>query len=415
MASRSSIRSANALVALLACWPAIALQVPAGTELQIRLKTKVSTQSSKPKDPVEAIVIAPVMVNGIFAIPAGALIRGDVEKAEQSAKPAERSSLSLAFTELEISGVKTRLAAQVASIDNARESIGEQGEITGIVASETISGRLDAGLAKLGEKAASFADLLGTVKKAVLKEPESDITYDTGVELSLKLTAALELKGPSGPGPAAKLTPVANENELLGLVTRQPFQTMAERPAKPSDVTNIMLIGTLDQVQKAFADAGWSSAAALSTQAKLETFRAIAEQRGYKEAPVSILLLDGRPPDGVFEKLTNTFAQRHHLRLWRRPDTFNGQPVWVIAATHDTGIDFSEQNRTFIHKIDSQIDRERAKVVNDLLLTGRVKSVELVDRPAVPEHGQNATGDDVETDGKMAVLILSDSPTSRDR
>src|SRR4051794_21657924 len=34
---------------------AFALQVPAGTEIQIRLKSKVSTQSSKPKDKVEAV------------------------------------------------------------------------------------------------------------------------------------------------------------------------------------------------------------------------------------------------------------------------------------------------------------------------------------------------------------------------
>jgi hypothetical protein len=406
MASRLSISSASALLTLLAALPAFALQVPAGTEIQIRLKTKVSTQNSKPQDKVEAVVIAPVMVNGEFVIPAGALVHGSVAKASQSAKSDERSALDLAFTELEIDGAKTKLAAQVAAIDNAREKIDQQGEITGIVASETISGRLDAGLAKLGERAASFADLLGTVKKAVLKEPESDITYDAGVELSLKLTAALELKGPSGPGPASKLTPLADENGLLRLVARQPFQTVAEKPPKPSDVTNIMLIGTLEQVQKTFSEAGWSSAAALSTEAKLETFRAIAEQRGYKEAPVSVLLLDGRPPDVVFEKLTNTFAQRHHLRVWKRPDTFGGLPVWVIAATHDTGIDFSEQNRTFIHKIDSQIDHERAKVVNDLLFTGRVKSVALVDRPPVPQHGQNATGDSVETDGKMAVLLL---------
>jgi hypothetical protein len=92
--------------------------------------------------------------------------------------------------------------------------------------------------------------------------------------------------------------------------------------------------------------------------------------------------------------------------VWKQPDTFEGKPVWLIAATHDTGIEFSEANRTFIHKIDSQIDRERAKVVNDLLFTGRVRSVALVDRPAVPQHGQNATGDNVETDAKMAVLIL---------
>jgi hypothetical protein len=380
--------------------------LPAGTEIQVRLTTKVSTQSSKANDKVEAVVIAPVMAGGEFAIPAGAVVRGTVEKATQSAKADERSALVLAFAELEISGVKTKLAAQVAAVDNARESIDDQGQISGIVAGETISGRLDAGLSKLSEKAAGFAGVLETMKKAVLKEPESDVTYDVGVEMTLKLTAALELKRPSGPGPAAKLVAIRDEDGLANLVTRQPFQTVAEKPPKPSDITNLMVIGTQEQVQKAFAEAGWSSAAALSTQAKLETFRAIAEQRGYKEAPVSVLLLEGHPPDAVYEKLTNTFAQRHHLRVWKRPETFGGQSVWVIAATHDTGIDFSEQNRTFIHKIDSQIDRERAKVVNDLLFTGRVKSVALVERPAVPQHGQNATGDAVETDGKMAVLVL---------
>jgi hypothetical protein len=170
---------------------------------------------------------------------------------------------------------------------------------------------------------------------------------------------------------------------------------MAQKPSKPSDITNIMLIGTPEQVQQAFAAAGWTNAAALSTQAKFETFKAIAEQRGYKEAPVSILMLQDKPPDLVFEKLNNTFAQRHHLRVWRRPDAFGGQPVWVIAATHDTGIDFSQENRTFI-----------PKVVNDLIFGGHVRSVALVERPNVPQHGQNATGDSLETDAKMAVLVL---------
>ena len=208
-------------------------------------------------------------------------------------------------------------------------------------------------------------------------------------------------------GPAAKLVPMEDEDGLYSFVNRQPFQTWAEKPAKPSDITNLMLIGTQQQIEQAFKDAGWASAAALSSDTKFETFRAMAEQRGYKEAPVSVLLLDKRPPNLVFEKLTNTFAQRHHLRVWRRPDSFHGKPVWVVAATHDTGIEFSEQNRTFIHKIDSAIDRERAKVVNDLLFTGHVRSVALVERTEVPQSGQNATGDNVTTDARMAVLALN--------
>ena len=161
---------------------------------------------------MEAVVIAPVMVDGQFLIPAGAVVRGTVEKVAQSTKPDERSTLVLAFNEIEIGGAKLKLAARVAGVENAREKIDDQGQISGILANETISGRIDAGLSKLAEHASGFADLLGTVKKAVLKEPESDIVYDSGVELALAVTAPLEVKAASGPGPAARLTPISPAN-----------------------------------------------------------------------------------------------------------------------------------------------------------------------------------------------------------
>jgi hypothetical protein len=138
----------------------------------------------------------------------------------------------------------------------------------------------------------------------------------------------------------------------------------------------------------------------------LETLRALSEDRGYSAAPVSVLLLDGKPPDLVFQKANDTFARRHHVRLWRRPGGLRGKPVWAAAATHDIAIDFSEQERTFIHRIDPQIDGERDKVVDDLLFAGHVKAVELVERPAVPRQTRNATGDRIQTDGRVAVLLL---------
>ena len=51
--------SASALAAALLAAPLSAVQVPAGTALQARLTTKVSTITAKPKDPVEAVVVAP--------------------------------------------------------------------------------------------------------------------------------------------------------------------------------------------------------------------------------------------------------------------------------------------------------------------------------------------------------------------
>ncbi len=166
-----------------------------------------------------------------------------------------------------------------------------------------------------------------------------------------------------------------------------------------------MFLGSQAQLEAAFEKAGWSRADLLNSKSKLETFRAMTEDRGYKEAPVSILLLNGAPPDLVFEKLNDTFNARHHLRIWHRPDRFNGQEVWVCAATHDTGIDFSEQNRTFIHKIDPRIDLERAKVVNDLLFTGLVQGLSLVGRD-LPAGMSNATGDRIQTDGSLAVIAF---------
>src|SRR5690349_7328817 len=117
-----------------------ALEVPSATAIQIRLKTKISTQNAKPKDPLEAVVIAPVMVGQQFAIPAGAIVRGAVETSTQSTKPDERSVLVLNFNEIEIKGTKQKIDSQIAAVDNARESVDEQGHITGILPSETIGG-----------------------------------------------------------------------------------------------------------------------------------------------------------------------------------------------------------------------------------------------------------------------------------
>ena len=278
------------------------------------------------------------------------------------------------------------------------------GRITGILASETASGRLDQGINKVTQKYPGLGDLLNTVKQTVVKETDSNIDYEPGVEMTLELTKPLDW---SGGEVELQVKPIQPEQELLRLVNRRAVSALRpKRTDRPSDVTNLMFLGSAAEITKAFEQAGWSTAEALNASSKLETFRAIVEQRGYKEAPLSTLLLDGAPPDMVFQKQNDTFAARHHLRIWRRPGKFHGQDIWVCAATHDTGIDFSQESRTFTHKIDSDIDRERAKVVNDLLFTGLVRGLSLVARE-LPSGLSNATGDQLETDGSMAVVAFA--------
>jgi hypothetical protein len=376
-----------------------------GTELWVRLQTKISSNESKAGDKVEAVVIAPVLESGLVAIPAAAKLAGTVKAVKPSLKPDERAEVVIEFSTIGTSGVKpVPIQVRVAGVDNARESIDDAGKIVGILASETLAARVDQGLSKVTERNTQLGELLSVARSAVLtNKPTGEIRYDPGVELKLQLRDPLRWPAPAQP---YEIGTVSNEEALEGLVNAQPFRTMAEKPAKPSDITNLMFIGTEKQLRETFEAAGWSTAHRLNAESALETVRAIAELRGYKEAPMSALLLDGKRSDFDFQKGLNTFEKRHHLRIWRRPDTFEGEPVWVCAATHDIGIEFSQQNRTFIHVIDGQIDRERAKVVTDLLFTGRVKALALVDRPEVPRKTSNATGDEVVTDGQMAVLVL---------
>ena len=176
--SRSARTRGRAALLLPVLLPVLAMawQAPAGTRIFIRLKSAVSTRSSKPADPVEAVVIAPVEANGRTLIAAGAMVRGTVEKVAQPSAAGERGALLLGFTELETGGARRALAGRVESVDNARETVDDQGQINGILASESVGGRLDSGLSNLGEEYTGFADILSAAKNAVFQQASTDIS-----------------------------------------------------------------------------------------------------------------------------------------------------------------------------------------------------------------------------------------------
>jgi hypothetical protein len=187
----------------------------------------------------------------------------------------------------------------------------------------------------------------------------------------------------------------------------QPLRTTAHRARHSSDFTNILFVGEKQQIQNAFRAAGWSTADSLSPFSALKTIAATAHRHAYPRAPVSTLLLEGRKPDLVFEKQTNTFAKRHHVRLWMRPDSYSGKPIWLAAATHDISIGFRWRSRSFIHRIDPSVDAERSMLVLEMLSAGAVDMIAYVERPAMSNHDQNATGGHIETDGRLAVIKLA--------
>src|SRR5262249_16629806 len=162
---------------------------------------------------------------GQFVIPAGAAVHGVVIEAKASTGPDDRAGLQIVFTQLKLPTGNVKIVTTVFDIDNARESVNSNGQIQGILASESISARLDSGISKIGQRFGGLAGILEKAKSAVLQEPDANIVYDSGVELTIKLDQPLDLK-PCDNG-FGKLQPVASESQLIRTVITQPFQTRA--------------------------------------------------------------------------------------------------------------------------------------------------------------------------------------------
>jgi LssY C-terminus len=96
-----------------------------------------------------------------------------------------------------------------------------------------------------------------------------------------------------------------------------------------------MFLGNRQQIVVAFEESGWIQASQLGVKSAIKAAQVTVRQTGYSDAPVSALLLQDRLPDLVFQKSLDTFAKRHHLRIWKLSSTYMGREVWVGAATHD--------------------------------------------------------------------------------
>lgn len=373
--------------------------LPTGSRLQVRLTGAVSSATSRAGDRVSAVLTVDADASGLVT-PAGTIVRGVVRQATAFSWSASQAALWLDFRELvDGNGRSMAMATKVVAVDNARETVDQGGRIVGITPPrEAPSSAEDAVL--LAALAPELYDLArAEFRLRELERP--DIVYGAGTDL------VLETLAPTRDVPArAPRTEAAPDLGLLSLAAAQPLRTMTGTPARPADVINLVFGATDEELSSGFAAAGWNTAVALSLRADARTILAVAEDRGYKLGPVSLQSLNGRPPDRVFQKQNNTFDRRHHVRIWRLPQLNSGRPVWVASATHDIGIKFSREERTFTHRVEADIDLERQKIVDDLRFAGAVERYALEGRAGIPPQLTNATGDAMTTDGRIAVLVL---------
>jgi hypothetical protein len=387
-------------------------QVPAGTQIQIRLTGTVGSYASKAGTPLRAVLIAPVMVDGESVLPAGSVVSGRVRRAARVGLGIrhETAALDLDFNELTLpGGTQQALGARVAEVDNAREFVNRDGRIRGVRATDSGSYRVSGYVRNLLFRCELHATVaIWIVRAAVINLPEPEIYLPAGTELTLALTEPLILAAPLEQ-PVSRLP----DRGLATMVASLPGRTQSSVGLRPADLTNIAFVGSREQIAAAFSAAGWSAARPLSLRRRVQWLRAVGERHGFDSAPMSSLSLNGAQADMSWEKGFNDVSKRHHIRLWKQAADWEGQELWIGAATHDVDFGFLRPGKPFTHKIAAKVDQERDKVAYDLAFTGCTNSLNWVGRPYVPKTTENGTGDLMTTDTRLALIELKDCPAPR--
>jgi hypothetical protein len=385
------------------------LTLPPGSVLYLRLESAVSTTGSHLREPITARVVREVAVpsggQGV-AIPLGAVVSGQIEKLIPSSNPTDRASLRLRFSQLEIPGrPPIALAGHVTEVENARETVLGDGTVQGLLANELPVTVLEKALDRLQKSDPNLGAEARKTKEQALGKGDTSIDFPAGTDLHFVLDKPIAVDQVLPYAVSDTLAPEVSasiENLLAALPQRA-----ESKDGKPGDPVNLVLIGNAEEVRRAFLAAGWSEPEKLTGKSLWETIRAVAANQGYGTAPVSQLYLFGRPEDLAFQKTLNTFAERHHLRLWRTSaTTSSGREIWVGAATHDVGWDVRPGEGVASHAIDPEIDKERSKVGADLVAGGDVAALRLTVRPNPLSEGLTATGASWRTDGRLLVVQL---------
>jgi len=387
-----------------------AAESPHGTAIEARLLTPISTYRAKPGMEIAAAVATPLCADGASVLPEGTELRGVVKRVGKVGLGLvhESAGLKLEFTRLDLpDGREFTVAAHLVAVDNARERVDRKGNIHGIRATATLSNRVGERIvfAAFGHPAAMIP--LFVVETAMFHFPEPEIEFRRGTVIQLNVEFPEQL-GEVAPCPLPEVE--SSPEEWAGMqqaVDALPYWTYSKRQRQPMDLVNLLFVGSQEELDRAFAAAGWTGARANSMWAGVTAIRAIAEQRSFSDAPMRTLLLDGREPDFRLQKSLDTFEKRDHLRIWKREGELDGHPLWASAATRDLGTTFGMHPFGFTHAIQGDVDLERDKVVHDLIFTGCVDSVAYVQRPeGVRETGQEYRKG-VSTDARVAVITLN--------
>jgi hypothetical protein len=164
-------------------------QLPAGTEMVVRLDQPLSSRSARPEDRVQTSLVTPVRLDNRIVIPAGTRVRGVVLAAEPAQRPVRGGKLELSLNTLWLDDsnrldLQTRVLSVSENID--KSETGRQagyGALLGTVLGTIVGGR----------KGALLGLVIGGAGGAISSRGE-DVELPEGTILTLALDRPLTVR-----------------------------------------------------------------------------------------------------------------------------------------------------------------------------------------------------------------------------
>ncbi len=207
-------------------------------------------------------------------------------------------------------------------------------------------------------------------------------------------------------GSLSETTIPAITRKLLASIPRR----VKNQNHSPEDMVNVLIVGTEEEVVKAFTSAEWvkvdQSVRSTALAGLIDTTD--KDKKDDLTMPMSALYLFDRPQDYGFAHAepVRAIKSRNHLRVWKSPYKVDGRPLWCVAATHDLGYERDQSNNRLTHKINPAIDDEREYVNQTLSGTGLVVARGHVAPIHPVTEAKTATGGGFHSDGRILVLVL---------
>jgi len=230
----------------------------------------------------------------------------------------------------------------------------------------------------------------------------SDLTASGSYTVSIKLSRK----------PEQAKQQAATESKLATAITPAIFAAIPRRvqdqQGNLGDMVNFAIIGSQEQVEKAFQNAGWVRVDSSNQDAVVHGIIQTLQHKSYLEMPMSTLYLFNRPQDLSYARADpiTVAAERHHLRVWKSPEAVNGKTLWVGSSTHDIGFEKDQRNDGITHKIDPQIDKERDFLQQSFAAAGNLLAAAYVTPSQALTTARTATGGSFQSDGRIVVLTL---------